>query len=148
MVDARDSTRRRVESNRAALATGWYLAGHRRCCSLWVWAIPARSPLIPPRPTPLALGLPPFAGRRGAAAVALAPTAASRISKRFLRRHVCGRRQALTLGGVAETFVARNRGPRVQAMEIWWGWPVLLCGRAWAAGWKVCAAECEAAVRG
>src|SRR6266487_6730473 len=38
---------------------------------------------------------------------------------RFLRRHGCSQGQALTLGGVAETFVALNRGPRVQAMEIW-----------------------------
>ena len=38
---------------------------------------------------------------------------------RFLRRHGCSQGQALTLGGVAETFVALNRGPRVWAMEIW-----------------------------
>ena len=38
---------------------------------------------------------------------------------RFLRRHGCSQGQALTLGGVAETFVALNRGPRVQTMEIW-----------------------------
>jgi hypothetical protein len=38
---------------------------------------------------------------------------------RFLRRHGCSQGQALTLGGVAETFVALNRGPQVQAMEIW-----------------------------
>src|SRR5439155_1540325 len=37
---------------------------------------------------------------------------------RFLRRHDRGRGQRLNFGGVAETFVARNRGPRVQAMEI------------------------------
>ena len=38
---------------------------------------------------------------------------------RFLRGHGCSQGQALTLGGVAETFVALNRGPRVQTMEIW-----------------------------
>src|SRR5262249_20882414 len=37
---------------------------------------------------------------------------------RFLRRRGHGQGKALTLGGVAETFVALNRGPRVQAMEI------------------------------
>jgi hypothetical protein len=42
-----------------------------------------------------------------------------RIMVRFLRRHGCSQGQALTLGGVAETFVALNRGPRVQTMEIW-----------------------------
>src|SRR6516164_7779583 len=36
---------------------------------------------------------------------------------RFLRRRGRGQGKALTLGGVAETFVALNRGPRVQAME-------------------------------
>jgi hypothetical protein len=34
---------------------------------------------------------------------------------RFLRRRGRGQGKALTLGGVAETFVALNRGPRVQA---------------------------------
>ena len=37
---------------------------------------------------------------------------------RFLRRRGHGQGKALILGGVAETFVALNRGPRVQAMEI------------------------------
>jgi len=37
---------------------------------------------------------------------------------RFLRRHGCSQGQALTLGGVAETFVALNRGPRVEPMDI------------------------------
>src|SRR5262249_15670027 len=37
---------------------------------------------------------------------------------RFLRRRGHGQGKALTLVGVAETFVALNRGPRVQAMEI------------------------------
>jgi hypothetical protein len=40
---------------------------------------------------------------------------------RFLRRHGCSQGQALTLGGVAETFVALNRGPRVEPMDIWSG---------------------------
>jgi hypothetical protein len=42
-----------------------------------------------------------------------------RIMVRFLRRDDCSQGQALTFGGVAETFVALNRGPRVWAMEIW-----------------------------
>jgi hypothetical protein len=37
---------------------------------------------------------------------------------RFLRRHEHGRGQAQSLGGVAETFDARNRGARVQAMDM------------------------------
>ena len=49
-----------------------------------------------------------------------------RVSVRFLRRHDRGQGQVVSLGGVAETFVARNRGPRVQAMEIWSGWAALL----------------------
>ena len=40
---------------------------------------------------------------------------------RFLRRHGCSQGQGLTLGGVAETFVALNRGPRVEPMDIWSG---------------------------
>ena len=51
--------------------------------------------------------------------VPVAAIAAIRGMVRFLRRHGCSQGQALTLGGVAETFVALNRGPRVQAMEIW-----------------------------
>jgi hypothetical protein len=53
-----------------------------------------------------------------------------RLTVRFLRRHDHGQGHALSFGGVAETFVARNRGPRVQAMEIWSGWPALLWGTA------------------
>src|SRR5260221_14371700 len=37
---------------------------------------------------------------------------------RFLRRHEHCRGQAPSFGGVAETFDARNRGARVQAMDI------------------------------
>jgi hypothetical protein len=37
---------------------------------------------------------------------------------RFLRRHGRSQGQALTLGGVAETFVALNRGPLVEPMDI------------------------------
>jgi hypothetical protein len=37
---------------------------------------------------------------------------------RFLRRRDCGQDRAMTIEGVAETFVALNRGPRVQAMGI------------------------------
>jgi hypothetical protein len=37
---------------------------------------------------------------------------------RFLRRHEHGRGQAPSFGGVAETFDARNREARVQAMDI------------------------------
>src|SRR5215831_15349254 len=50
--------------------------------------------------------------------VPLAVIAAIRRMVRFLRRRGHGQGKALTLGGVAETFVALNRGPRVQAMEI------------------------------
>jgi hypothetical protein len=42
--------------------------------------------------------------------------AAIRLTVRFLRRPEDGRGQAPSFGGVAETFVARNRGARVQAM--------------------------------
>jgi len=43
---------------------------------------------------------------------------------RFLRRRDCGGQdRSATIEGVAETFVALNRGPRVQAMEIWLSWP-------------------------
>src|SRR6266545_5948219 len=45
-----------------------------------------------------------------------------RLMVRFLRRHGCSQGQALTLGGVAETFVALNRGPRVEPMDIWSGY--------------------------
>jgi len=41
-----------------------------------------------------------------------------RRTVRFLRRHEHGRGQAPSFGGVAETFDARNRGARVQAMDI------------------------------
>jgi hypothetical protein len=41
-----------------------------------------------------------------------------RATVRFLRRHEHGRGQAPSFGGVAETFDARNRGARVQAMDI------------------------------
>jgi hypothetical protein len=44
--------------------------------------------------------------------------AAIRVTVRFLQRHEDGRGQAPSFGGVAETFVARNRGARVQAMDI------------------------------
>src|SRR5262245_55857947 len=37
---------------------------------------------------------------------------------RFLRRRICGQGRALTFMGVAETFVALNRGPRVAPMDI------------------------------
>src|SRR5262249_2665226 len=37
---------------------------------------------------------------------------------RVLRRRDCGQGRSPTIEGVAETFVALNRGPRVQAMEI------------------------------
>ena len=65
-------------------------------------------------------------GRRGAAAIyeAVGRHLAARTGirlrgmVRFLRRRGHGQGKALTLGGVAETFVALNRGPRVQAMEI------------------------------
>jgi hypothetical protein len=40
------------------------------------------------------------------------------VTVRFLRRHEHGRGQARSFGGVAETFDARNRGARVQAMDI------------------------------
>jgi UDP-arabinose 4-epimerase len=38
-----------------------------------------------------------------------------RTMVRFLRRRICGQGRALTFVGVAETFVALNRGPRVDA---------------------------------
>src|SRR5262245_9995190 len=50
--------------------------------------------------------------------IAIPVSAAIRVTVRFLRRHEDGRGQAPSFGGVAETFVARNRGPRVQAMDI------------------------------
>src|SRR6516164_6522465 len=37
---------------------------------------------------------------------------------RFLRRRICGQGRALTFMGVAETFVALNRGPRVAPMDM------------------------------
>src|SRR5262249_29243582 len=43
---------------------------------------------------------------------------AIRTMMRFLRRRDCGQDRSPTIEGVAETFVALNRGPRVQAMEI------------------------------
>jgi hypothetical protein len=43
---------------------------------------------------------------------------AIRRTVRFLQRHEHGRGQAPSFGGVAETFVARNRGERVEAMDI------------------------------
>src|SRR5437763_1578342 len=36
-----------------------------------------------------------------------------------LRRRICSQARALTFVGVAETFVALNRGPRVEPMDIW-----------------------------
>jgi hypothetical protein len=42
-----------------------------------------------------------------------------RLMVRFLRRRICSQGRALTFVGVAETFVALNRGPRVEAMDIW-----------------------------
>ena len=50
--------------------------------------------------------------------VPVAAIAAIRRTVRFLRRHEHGRGQAPSFGGVAETFDARNRGARVQAMDI------------------------------
>jgi hypothetical protein len=50
--------------------------------------------------------------------VPVAAIAAIRLTVRFLRRHEHGRGQAPSFGGVAETFDARNRGARVQAMDI------------------------------
>jgi hypothetical protein len=44
--------------------------------------------------------------------------AAIRGMVRFLRRRICGQGRALTFMGVAETFVALNRGPRVAPMDI------------------------------
>jgi len=55
-----------------------------------------------------------YANNRGEAAFTLR----IRIMVRFLRRRACSQGQALTFGGVAETFVALNRGPRVRTMEI------------------------------
>ena len=49
----------------------------------------------------------------------VAAFAAVRLMVRFLRRRICSQGRALTFVGVAETFVALNRGPRVEAMDIW-----------------------------
>jgi len=55
-----------------------------------------------------------FVGASGA----IVERADLRVTVRFLRRHEDGGGQAPSFGGVAETFVARNRGARVQAMDI------------------------------
>ncbi len=49
-----------------------------------------------------------------------------RLIVRFLRRRVCSQDEALSVGGVAETFIALNRGPRVRTMEICLRWSPLL----------------------
>jgi hypothetical protein len=38
---------------------------------------------------------------------------------RFLRRRIYSQGRALTFVGLGETFVALNRGPRVEPMDIW-----------------------------
>ena len=66
-----------------------------------------------------AKGFPLVKGESGTGKESSIFRSAIRRMVRFLRRHGCSQGQALTLGGVAETFVALNRGPRVWAMEIW-----------------------------
>jgi hypothetical protein len=56
---------------------------------------------------------------------------------RFLRRRICGQGRALTFVGVAETFVALNRGPRVEPMDIGQGSGCRVEVKDGANGWRV-----------
>jgi hypothetical protein len=93
----------RVMGSRANVPRGrrWRLRGPRRRGLRWLWRQHGGSPF-----------------NSLDCLVCRGSTTAIRRTVRFLRRHEHGRGQARSFGGVAETFDARNRGARVQAMDI------------------------------